>query len=50
MVIKNKVLGDHLLDLPKVFGILRRHKLCLSASKCVFGVGLGKFIRFLITC
>ena len=50
MVIKSKVSGDHLLDLAKVSGILRRHKLRLNASKCVFGVDSGQFLGFLITC
>ena len=50
MVIKSKVSGDHLLDLAKVSGILRRHKLRLNALKCVFGVDSGQFLGFLIPC
>ena len=47
--IDNKITGDHLSDLAEVFGILSQ-KLRLNVSKCVFGVSLGKFLRYLITC
>lgn len=47
MVIKSKVSRDHFLDLAEVFGILRRQKLCLNASKCVFGVDSGQFLKIL---
>ena len=29
--------------------MLRQHKLCLNADKCAFGVGVGKFLGYLIT-
>jgi len=32
-----------------VFEVLRQHKLCLNADKCAFEVGVGKFLRYLIT-
>ena len=35
-------------DLKKIFEILRKHKLRLSASKCSFGVGLGKFLGYMV--
>ena len=31
------------------FEILREHKLRLNASKCSFGVGLGKFLGYMVT-
>ena len=43
MVVKSKVVTEHLEDLGDIFVVLRRHKLCLNASKCFFGVGSGKF-------
>ena len=43
MVVKSKVVAEHVGDLESVFEVLRKHKLCLNASKCSFGVGLGKF-------
>ena len=36
-------------NLMDVFEILRQHKLCLNAEKCDFGVGLGKFLGYMIT-
>ena len=31
------------------FKILRKHKLCLNATKCSFGVGSGKFLGYMVT-
>ena len=39
MVVKSKAVFEHLGDLGSTFGILRKHKLRLNASKCSFGVG-----------
>lgn len=49
MVVMSKQVSKHLRDLDKVFLILRKHKLCLNASKCSFGVGLGKFLGYMVT-
>ena len=49
MVVKSKVVTQHLEDLGDIFDILRRHKLCLNASKCSFGVGSGKFLGYMVT-
>ena len=49
MVVKSKQTSDHLWDLKEVFSILRRHRLCLNASKCSFGVSSGKFLDYMIT-
>ena len=43
MVVKSKVVFEHVDDLTNIFGILRKHKLRLNASKCSFGVSSGKF-------
>ena len=43
MVVKSKVVFEHVDDLTNIFGILRKHKLHLNASKCSFGVSSGKF-------
>ena len=32
-----------------MFEILRKHRLCLNAEKCAFGVEAGKFLGYLIT-
>ena len=43
MVVKSKVVSEHLEDLGSTFNVLRKHKLRLNASKCSFSVGSGKF-------
>ena len=48
MVVKSKEVSDHVDDLGNIFGTLRKHKLCLNASKCSFGVGLGKFLGYMV--
>ena len=49
MVVKSKVVSEHMRDLEVIFDILRKHKLCLNASKCSFGVGSGKFLGYMVT-
>ena len=49
IVVKSKVVSEHPGDLKNIFEILRKHKLCLNASKCSFGVGSGKFLGYMIT-
>ena len=44
MVVKSKMVSEHLGDLQAIFEILRKYKLHLNASKCSFGMGLGKFL------
>jgi ribonuclease HI len=49
MVVKSRSSQNHLKDLTETFRILRLHKLRLNASKCVFGVGSGKFLGFMVS-
>ena len=49
MVVKSKVVFDHVKDLEIIFAILREHKLRLNASKCSFGVRSGKFLGYMVT-
>ena len=49
MVVKSKIESEHVNDLENIFGILRRHKLRLNASKCSFSVGSGKFLGYMVT-
>ena len=49
MVMKSKVVTEHLMDLGSMFEILSKHKLHLNASKCSFGVSSGKFLWYMIT-
>ena len=41
MVVKSKIVSEHIENLTNIFEILRGHKLRLNASKCSFGVGSG---------
>ncbi|XP_030922989.1 uncharacterized protein LOC115949858 [Quercus lobata] len=49
MVVKSRVVFEHLGDLDSTFSVLRKHKLRLNASKCSFGVGSGKFLGYMVT-
>ena len=49
MVVKSKVVFEHVGDLEGIFEILRKHKLRLNASKCFFGIGSGKFLGYMVT-
>ena len=49
MVVKSKVVSEHLGDLDSTFNVLKKHKLRLNASKCFFGVGSGKFLGYMVT-
>ena len=49
MVVKSKVVSEHLGDLRTSFEILRKYKLCLNASKCSFGVGSSRFLGYMVT-
>ena len=49
MVVKSKLVSEHVVDLTNIFEILREHKLHLNVSKCSFGVGLEKFLGYMVT-
>ena len=49
IVVKSKILSEHVKELTNIFEILRKHKLRLNASKCSFGVGLGRFLGYMVT-
>ena len=49
MVVKSKVVSEHLRDLGSTFNVLRKHKLHLNTSKCSFGVGSDKFLGYMVT-
>ena len=49
MVVKSKVISEHLGDPRDTFEILRSYKLRLNASKCSFSVGSGKFLGYMVT-
>ena len=49
MVVKSKVVSEHVGDLENIFEILWKHKLRLNASKCSFGIGASKFLSNMVT-
>ena len=49
MVVKSKVVSEHVGDLTNIFEILRKHKLRLNASKRSFSVGSGRFLGYMVT-
>ena len=49
MVVKSKQASKHLRDLEEVFLMLKKHKLCLNASKYSFGMGSRKILGYMIT-
>ena len=49
LVVKSKLVSEHVGDLTNIFEILKEHKLRLNATKCSFGVGSGKFLGYIVT-
>ena len=49
MVVKSKMVSEHLGDLRTIFEILRKYKLRLNTSKCSFGMGSSKFLGYMVT-
>ena len=48
MVVKRKMVSEHLGDLRVIFETLRKYKLRLNAFKCSFGVGSSKFLGYMV--
>ena len=49
MVVKSKMVSEHLGDFRITFEVLRNYKLHLNASKCSFSVESGKFLGYMVT-
>ena len=49
MVVKSRMVSEHLGDLRAIFEIFRKYKLRLNASKCSFGMGSSKFLGYMVT-
>ncbi|XP_057461085.1 uncharacterized protein LOC130751495 [Actinidia eriantha] len=49
MLVKSLQAADHIAHLKEAFGVLRKHRMILNHSKCIFGVSSGKFLGFLVT-
>ena len=48
MVVKSKMVSEHLEDLRVIFQIFRKYKLRLNASKCSLSVRSGKFLGYMV--
>ncbi|KAM2283573.1 hypothetical protein ACFXTI_032659 [Malus domestica] len=49
MLVKSKHADQRITNLSKTFTILKRYRLRLNPNKCVFDVGSGKFLGFMIS-
>uniref|UniRef100_A0A2N9FF19 Integrase catalytic domain-containing protein n=1 Tax=Fagus sylvatica TaxID=28930 RepID=A0A2N9FF19_FAGSY len=49
MLVKTKDEVNYLEDLKETFETLRRYRMKLNPSKCVFGVSSGKFLGFMVS-
>jgi len=49
MVVTSQERDQHVSDLEELFATIAKYRLKLNPEKCVFGVGAGKFLGFLLT-
>ncbi|CAA0825818.1 Unknown protein, partial [Striga hermonthica] len=49
MLVKSEHAFDHIAHLSEVFDILREYSMVLNPKKCTFGVGSGKFLRYMVS-
>ena len=49
VVIKSQKAGSLIDDLKETFSNLRRYKMKLNPTKCVFGVPAGKLLGFIVS-
>ena len=49
MLVKGNDEADHLDDLRETFDTLRKYKMNLNPTKCVFVVSSGKFLGFIVS-
>ena len=48
MLVESKMARDHAEHLKQMFNILRKYQIKLHPLKCAFGVGLSKFLGFMV--
>ena len=49
MLVKSKIMSQHLADLRKTFTTLRKYGMRLNPTKCTFDVSLEKFLGFIVS-
>ena len=48
LLVKSKLIVDHIQDLDLLFKVLRRYQMKLNPFKCTFGVASRKFLHFMV--
>ena len=48
MLVKSKVAKNYVIHLGVMIAMRKRYKMKLNLHKCAFGVGLGKFLGFMV--
>ena len=46
LLVKSLKATDHIAHLKEAFNVLRKYRMMLKPSKCIFGVSSGKFLGF----
>ena len=49
MLAKSKEAKTHLEDLQETFNTLKRYRMKLNSTECLFGVSSGKFLGFMVS-
>ena len=49
MLAKSKEAKTHLEDLQETFDTLKRYRMKLNSTECLFGVSSGKFLGFMVS-
>ncbi|GKU87836.1 hypothetical protein SLEP1_g2170 [Rubroshorea leprosula] len=49
IVVKSRKAEDHLADLDETFNNLRKNRMRLNSTKCIFGVESGNFLGFMVS-
>ncbi|GKV46449.1 hypothetical protein SLEP1_g53433 [Rubroshorea leprosula] len=49
IVVKSLKVEDHLVDLDETFNNLKKNRMWLNPTKCIFGVESGKFLGFMVS-
>jgi len=49
MIAKSRTEEEHLVNLRKLFGQLRKYRLRLNPTKCTFGVKSRKLLSFVVS-
>ena len=48
MLVKSKIVVDHIAHLSDTFAVLRKYRMKQNPLKCAFGVASGKFLGFMV--